>query len=117
MDEYFENEKDRRDFARFSVDLHLQFLDPVNNIKGEAQTKDISAKGIGIFTKENLPPQTDIEMWITVPKREEPLYVKGKVVWTQATEDNKYRIGINLDHIDLVGVSHILKSIYGQDWL
>ena len=117
MDEQFDSSKDRRDFVRFSVDLRVQFLDPVNNTRGEAQTKDISAKGIGMFTSEQLAPQTQLEMWVDVPNKAVPLYIKGKVVWSRPAEDNKYRVGICLDRADLIGVSHILKSIYGEDWL
>jgi len=117
MDELFDSARDRRDFARFSVDLRVQFLDPINNKKGEGQTKDISAKGIGIYTKEKLPPETQIELWLGIPNKEEPLYIKGKVIWSKEVEDNKYRVGICLDRTDLIGVSHILRSIYGKDWL
>ena len=117
MEEGFDIEKDRRDFARFSVDLRVQFLDTMNNKKGEAQTKDISAKGIGIFTNENLTPKTEIEMWVEIPDKEEPLYIIGKVVWSIEVQDNKYRVGISLDRADLVSVSYILRSIYGKEWL
>ncbi len=117
MDEYFDSAREKRDFARFSIDLRVQFLDAANNKKGEAQARDISAKGIGIYTNEALPPKTEIELWVQVPNREEPMYIKGRVVWTKEVENNKYRVGICLDRTDLIGVSHILREIYGKDWL
>jgi len=116
MDEQFDSARDRRDFARFSIDLRVQFLDPINNKKGEGQTKDISAKGIGMLTNKNLSPETEVEMWVKIPHKEEPLYIKGKVIWSKEVEDNKYRVGISLDHPDLIGVSHILREVYGRDW-
>jgi len=117
MDELFDSARERRDFARFSIDLRVQFLDTINNKKVEAQARDISAKGIGIYTNEALPLKTEIELWVEIPNKEEPLYIKGKVVWSKEVEDNKYRVGICLDRTDLIGVSHILRSIYGKDWL
>ncbi|MFA4984872.1 MAG: PilZ domain-containing protein [Candidatus Omnitrophota bacterium] len=117
MEENYDVSKDRREFSRFSVELRLKFFDAANNKAGEAQANDISAKGIGIFTNEDIPAESKLEMWLEVPYKEEPLYIKGKVVWSKAVDNNKYRVGISLDRTDLVGVSHILRSIYGKDWL
>jgi len=113
----FLEKDDKREFVRFSVDLQLKFLDPKTNKEKEAQVHDINAKGIGILANEELAKDTTLEMWIEVSGNKQPLYTKGKVIWSKQIEPNKYRIGISLDKVDLIGVSRILRAIYGPDWL
>ncbi|RJO63444.1 MAG: PilZ domain-containing protein [Candidatus Omnitrophota bacterium] len=103
-----ENE-DRRIFARFPMELPLRFLDPDMNKEGYGQTQDISAKGISMVTHDELSPSSSVELWLNIPDRGEPLYTRGEVVWSQRSEPNKYRCGINLDKADLMGMSRALR--------
>jgi len=113
----FLEKDDKREFVRFSVDLQLKFLDPNTNKEKEAQVHDINAKGIGILANEELAKDTILEMWIEVSSNEQPLYTKGKVIWSKQIEPNKYRVGISLDKVDLIGIARVLRAIYGPDWL
>lgn len=103
--------EDRRIFARFSANFPLRFLDLRSGKEGEASTQDIGAKGIGFVTKEQLQPDTLLEMWLQVPDKGEPLYARGGVVWSEMVEPNKYRVGVNLEKANLMGMSRVLRTI------
>jgi len=103
--------EDLRVFQRFPVKLPLRILDLDTNKEGQAQTIDISAKGIGISTNALLSPAASVEMWLKVPDRGDPLYTRGEVIWSEMTGSNQFRSGINLDRADLMGISRILRVI------
>ncbi|MCM8789543.1 MAG: PilZ domain-containing protein, partial [Candidatus Omnitrophica bacterium] len=105
--------EDRRIFERFEAKIPLRFIDLTGNKEGEASVQDASAKGVGFVCKEQILPQSTIEMWIKVPDKGEPLYARGKVVWSKPADLNKYRVGVNLDRADLMGLSRILRVRYG----
>lgn len=105
-----EEMEDRRIFARFSTELSLRFLDSKGNREGLAKTVDISAKGMGIESSEALAPHTPLEMWLDIPDRGEPLYIRGEVVWSNMVSPNLYRAGINLEKADFMGFSRVLRA-------
>lgn len=102
---------DKRIFSRFEVTLPLKFLELNFNQEGLAQTHDISAKGIGITTKEALTPHTPLEMWLNIPDNGQPLYTRGEVAWSYMDQPNVYRSGIELEKADLMGMSRVLRTI------
>lgn len=103
--------EDKRVFARFPVNLALKFLDLLSNQEGQASAQDISAKGIGFVTNQELKPLTPLEMWLNVPDKGSPLYTRGEVAWSQMQSPTSYKIGINLERADLMGMSRILRTI------
>jgi hypothetical protein len=105
-----ETMQDRRIFARFPASFPLRFIDLHNNQEGEAQTQDFSAKGIGLVANKELNPNVPLEMWLKVPDRGEPLYARGEVVWSKRLEPNKYRVGVELEKADLMGMSRIFRT-------
>jgi hypothetical protein len=98
-------QEDRRIFERFPVTFPLRFLDLKKSKEGQAKTRDISAKGVGFLTNEKLLPQTYLEMWIEIPERAEPLYTRAEVVWSTAQGANEYRVGVNLEKAELMGLA------------
>lgn len=100
---------DRRTFERIPVKLPLKFLALGLSKEGLVQTHDISAKGIGLLTDEELLPNTPLEMWLQIPDKGEPLYATGKVIWSEMIEPNKYRGGVSLEKADLMGMSRVLR--------
>lgn len=106
-----EQMEDRRIFARLAAKFPLKYLEPKSGKEGQAQTQDISAKGIGLVTNEELNPQTPLEMWLEIPDKGEPLYTRGEVVWSKPRDVNEYRIGVNLEKADLMGLSRVLRVV------
>lgn len=103
-----EKPEDRRVFDRFPVDLPLRFL--YANQEGQVRTKDVSAKGIGLVADRELAPQTPLEMWLEIPDKGEPLYIRGEVVWSKPMRPNEYLIGVNLERADLMGLARVLRT-------
>lgn len=102
---------DRRVFARYPAEFSLLFLNLLENEEGKAVTFDVSAKGIGILSKQELHAHTAIEIWLRVPDRSEPLYTRGEVVWSNKISPSNYRIGINLEKADLIEISRLLGGM------
>jgi len=103
--------EDKRVFARLPVSLTVKYLDLGSNTEGEAQTQDISAKGIGLSTDRPLSPNSSLEMWLRVPDKGEPFYTRGEVVWASDGAASGYRAGINLERADLMGISRVLRTM------
>lgn len=101
--------EDRRIFARFAAKFPLRFLDLYANSEGDAQTFDISAKGIGLVASKELRPHTALEVWLFIPDKGEPLYTRGEVVWSKRLEPDKYKVGVELERADFMGMSRVLR--------
>ena len=102
--------EDKRIFERFPVRLPLRFLDLNANKEGEAQTQDVSAKGISFVTNESLQANAPLELWLNIPDKGEPLYARGEVVWSGMVSPNEHRIGVKLEKADLMGLSRVLRA-------
>lgn len=103
--------QDRRVFERFSAKFPVRFLDVNSNKEGWAQTRDIGAKGIGLVTSAALAPRSSLEMWLEIPDKGEPLYTRGEAVWLKPQGASEYRVGINLEKADLMGLARVLRTI------
>jgi hypothetical protein len=100
---------DNRVFERISARFPLRFLDPVSGREGEAQTVDISANGVGLIADEAIVPTTPLELWMRIPDQHEPLYTRGKVVWSKSEADpRQQRLGVRLEKAELMGLARIL---------
>jgi len=110
IDKGGENMEDRRIFARFPARFPLRFMELATNKEGEAQTQDISAKGIGLVADREFSPHTPLEMWLNIPDHHEPFYTRGEVVWSNRLEPNKYRVGIELEKAELMGLSRLFRA-------
>lgn len=100
---------DKRVFERFNVNMPVRFLNIYSNHEGLAQTQDVSAKGVGVVTNEQLPVNTPLELWLEIPDKGEPLYTRGEVKWSKSTGINEYRSGISLEKANLLGLSRVLR--------
>ena len=101
---------DRRIFQRFPVKLDLRYLDLSNGKDGLASTFNISAKGLGLLTTEELRTHSAVELWVKVSERGEPLYTRGEVVWSSQNLSGDFRSGINLEKAELMGLSRALRQ-------
>lgn len=98
---------DNRVFARINARFPLKFLDPVSGREGSADTVDISANGVGFITNEYLDIRTALEMWLQIPDQHEPLYLRGRVVWS-GNQAEAGRVGVRLDRAELMGLARVL---------
>ncbi len=103
--------EDRRVFERFDAKFPLRFLVTASGKELQAESADISAKGIGLLSRENLQPTADLELWLDLPDRGEPLYARGKVAWSQSAGNSLFRSGINLERADFMGLGRALRIL------
>ena len=105
-----EDMDDRRIFQRFNIRFPVRLLDLNSGKEVIAETSDISAKGIGVWAKEEIERNTPLEAWLKIPDRGEPLYTRGNVVWSKPDAQGECRLGIDLERADLMGLSRILRA-------
>ena len=103
--------QDRRVFERIAAHLPLRFFDLIKGKEGEAQTFDISAKGLGFLSRDLVSCSTPLEIWLKVQDKLEPLYMRGQVVWSERVAvGDQYRVGVNLERAELMGLSRALMT-------
>jgi len=100
---------DRRIFERFSTRFPARFLSRDSASEGQAQTLDISAKGMGLETAQELKLRSDVEIWLDLPDKGGPLYARGQVVWSRQQGLNNFHSGVELEKADLMGISRALR--------
>ncbi|MCM8780879.1 MAG: PilZ domain-containing protein [Candidatus Omnitrophica bacterium] len=100
---------ERRHYVRFEVNLPLKFKDLNNDSEGKGELHDISAKGVGFVTDRELSPNTSLDISIEMPNKSEYLCSKGQVIWSSKIDTDKYRVGVELEKIDFVGLSVLLS--------
>jgi c-di-GMP-binding flagellar brake protein YcgR len=101
--------EDRRSFLRLARILDLKIINLDTNTEGKAKTHDISATGMGFITDTPLNREANLELLLYIPDNQEPVYAKGRVVWTNMIAPNTYRVGVSLDKVDFVDISRVLR--------
>ena len=100
---------DRRIFERISASIPLRVIDSSSNKEAEAVAFDVSAKGLGIVSREPLSLGDDLELWLKMPDKKAPFYTRGAVAWTKLDNKGKCRAGISLEKAELMGISRIFR--------
>lgn len=89
-------EEDRRQSLRAPIELKVEYK-RLNTFFAD-YTKNISRGGTFIATERPLPLGTEFVFALTIPRLEEPLRLRGKVMWTtpvsSATRDEPPGMGI-----------------------
>lgn len=76
-----------------------------------ANSHDISTRGIGLVSGEQLHVGDIIDVSFIIPDKGEQVSAKGTVVWASAIGPNRYRIGVAVSDRDLNPISMVLRSI------
>lgn len=106
--------RERRKFRRFVITIPSTYFRFEVNRGNDAQTKDLSCKGIGFIANEELPLNTRVNIWIKPPDNEKQILTQGEVIWSNKVEFNKYRIGITLDDPGIKPLPIILRTIQSR---
>ncbi len=80
---------------------------------------DVSPTGMKVFIKERLENGESLELSFNLPEEEEPINVKGKVIWAKEREEKFSECGIEFTEIDSVSVDKInryVKQTLGIEW-
>jgi len=101
---------DRRVFERIPVRFPVKLWDIHANKISEAEVEDISARGVGFTSSEDLALGASLGMWLEIPDNGEHLYTQGAVAWSRSVGQDKYRIGVELVKPELMGMSRVLRT-------
>lgn len=104
--------EDRRVFARFRAEISFKYSNLDSNSQTKARIRDLCARGLGVFTDEVLAPHSQLDIWLRMPDTGEEIFTKGKVIWSERIEPNKYRVGIELEKPELMVISIVLRTIH-----
>lgn len=100
---------DHRIFERFKKEIPARLVG-LDGTERQAQTFDISAKGLGLSTANELESKVSLEIWLDVPNSTDPVYTRGQVVWSRLAGAGGYHSGIELERADLMGISRLLRA-------
>jgi hypothetical protein len=98
---------DRRIFERFARVVPLRLLDLGSGKDIRTQTQDISVKGLGMTSDQEVSPFSRVEVWLEVPQQQ-PLYARGEIAWVMPLKQG-FRLGVNLEKADLMGLGRALS--------
>ncbi len=102
--------QDRRIFQRMPANLGMRYLAPGQAQECKGMTCDISAKGIGFVSSQNLGLNTDLEVWLDPLDQKGAFYTRGKVAWSKPQGQGQFRVGVNLEKADLMGLSRVIRA-------
>ena len=102
-------QKDRRMFKRFAVDLRAEIKHPGAQQGNFGRCCDVSAGGLGLFTQERLIPNVSIEIKLEMYNGQPPFCSQAKVVWSRQAQQGKWRSGLEFSTVDFMGVRSILE--------
>lgn len=88
--------QEKRNAYRFLVANPLTYFRSPSSDSNNAQSRDISTKGLGLVVKEEIAPKTTLDILIDMPESNEKIHIKAEVIWSNKIESNKYRIGVCL---------------------
>ncbi len=96
------SEADRRTNDRHAIELKVEYK-RLNTFFAD-YTKNISKGGTFIRTDKPLDIDTEFVFALTVPQLDEPMRLRGRVIWTtpleKATEDSPPGMGIRFQYAD-----------------
>ena len=120
--------QDRRRFQRLELNItvYYQIKEPLNikvmfgDKEIEAMMLNISAGGMGMLTKFNIPARSTLLIKITLAKMDKqgkvsfygPMEVVGEVKYNVLEEDKQYRLGIRfikVERQDQVEITNFVK--------
>jgi Tfp pilus assembly protein PilZ len=103
---------ERRKFVRYEVKFPLRNLDLYAKVSKFCATNDISAKGIGCISSDEMAVGTRLQLSLDTPDSSEHVLISGTVVWSVQVGPNRYRAGIALeDGSNIKAVPLVLRSI------
>jgi hypothetical protein len=101
-------DKDRRVFARFEVEIFMRCLE--HNSESRCITLDISAQGLGLVSPERFKPDSQVEIYLKLPETKEEFQTEGTIVWCREVSKDKFRVGVYLEKPELMIVSQLLNG-------
>lgn len=103
---------ERRKHLRFNTPLAIEYKTlTLNPLFGKTLAKDLSREGIRLGFEQNIPVGTALEISLTVPGDNLPVFATGRIAWADGLD-----AGLKLTKITAKDRARILEYVY-QEWL
>ena len=103
---------ERRRFIRFNTPMELEYKSlTLNPIFGKSLAKDLSREGMRVAVKHPIAVGTTLELSLSVPGDNLPVFATGKVAWADGLE-----AGLKLTKISQKDRARVLEHVY-REWL
>ena len=103
---------ERRKFLRFNTPLDMEYKTlTLNPIFGKTLAKDLSKEGVRFGIQQALPVGTSLEISMTVPGDNLPVFATGKIAWADGLD-----AGVKLTKISQNDRARVLEYVY-KEWL
>lgn len=103
---------ENRKYMRFRAPLDIEYRAlTLNPIFGKALAKDLSKEGVRIGLKQDVPVGTPLEISMSVPGDNLPVFATGKVAWADGLD-----VGVKLTKISPTDRTRVLEYVY-KEWL
>lgn len=103
---------ERRKFLRFNTPLDMEYKTlTLNPIFGKTLAKDLSREGVRFGIKQAVPVGTSLEISMTVPGDNLPVFATGKIAWADG-----FDAGVKLTKISQNDRARVLEYVY-KEWL
>lgn len=103
---------ERRRYMRFNAPLDVEYKTlTLNPIFGKALAKDLSREGVRFDVKHEIPVGTAVEICMSVPGDNLPVFATGKVAWADGLD-----AGVKLTKISHNDRTRVLEYVY-KEWL
>ncbi len=103
---------ERRRFIRIEVPLRVKIES--GSIQKEVVTKNISPVGMRFETDEELDKSQKLDLSLFIPVSEEPVHLKGKVIWqtkTSLEDDAPFDVGVEIAEVEDKHKNLLLKYL------
>ncbi len=102
---------DRRAFERFPSRFPAKFKDTRDDFGIQVFLRDASTGGVRIFSKEHLYMNDSVALEIELPDGQEPMTIRGHVVWVKRREAEFWDIGLEFHKMNLLSMSRLYKFV------
>ena len=100
---------DRRVFERFEARFPARIKDSRYDFGTVISLHNASAQGLNLFSKERFYINDSVILEIKLPDNDEPLTVKGQVLWNKACGPSLWECGIKFYEISLLKMSRLFR--------
>ncbi|MFH1791478.1 MAG: PilZ domain-containing protein [Candidatus Omnitrophota bacterium] len=108
---------ERRKFMRFQAvfDVLCKVVD-ASAERVRMRLRDLSKEGAGITTDQPMGKGTKLELEMTIPGDNMPVFAAGEVAWSEKADGGGYKTGVKFTKINGSDKAKLLEYVY-DEWI
>jgi hypothetical protein len=109
------NYQEKRKFVRFLISIPIKYAKLGLKQISNSSISDISAKGLGLVSAEELPVSSSLKLCLKMPDNGEEIPIEAEVVWSRCFGvSRKYIYGLRFKDNQLKPISLVLRTIQSR---